>query len=110
MEVNSFISARSGAPVLEIEFVKPRGADPLPLKEINVEDFIAVKGYKAMGNQLTDKKVKAIRLKDSLPYDIQPEVVIEEIKVNQPESLVAIQKLHKQNWIFRASINHHSIL
>ena len=74
-------------PVLEIEFVKPRGADPLPLKEINVEDFIAVKGYKAMGNQLTDKKVKAIRLKDSLPYDIQPEVVIEEIKVNQPESL-----------------------
>ena len=40
-----------------------------------------------MGNQLTDKKVKAIRLKDSLPYDIQPEVVIEEIKVNQPESL-----------------------
>ena len=74
-------------PVLEIEFVKPRGADPLPLKKINVEDFIAVKGYKAMGNQLTDKKVKAIRLKDSLPYDIQPEVVIEEIKVNQPESL-----------------------
>ena len=74
-------------PVLEIEFVKPRGADPLPNKEINVEEFISVKGYKAMGNQLSDKKIKSIRLKESLPYEVEAEEAIEEIEVNQPEAL-----------------------
>ena len=74
-------------PVLEIEFVKPRGADPLPNKEINVEEFISVKGYKAMGNQLSDKKIKSIRLKESLPYEVEVEEAIEEIEVNQPEAL-----------------------
>lgn len=74
-------------PVLEIEFVKPRGADPLPNKVINVEEFISVKGYKAMGNQLSDKKIKSIRLKESLPYEVEAEEAIEEIEVNQPEAL-----------------------
>ena len=74
-------------PVLEIEFVKPRGADPLPNKEINVEEFISVKGYKAMGNQLSDKKIKSIRLKESLPYEVEAEEAIEEIEVNLPEAL-----------------------
>ena len=74
-------------PVLEIEFVKPRGADPLPNKVINVEEFISVKGYKAMGNQLSDKKIKSIRLKETLPYEVEAEEAIEEIEVNQPEAL-----------------------
>ena len=74
-------------PVLEVEFVKPRGGDPLPPKQINVEEFISIKGYKAMGNQLTDKKVKSIQLKESLPYEIQEEAVVEEIEVNQPEAV-----------------------
>ena len=74
-------------PVLEIEFVKPRGADPLPNKVINVEEFISVKGYKAMGNQLSDKKIKSIRLKESLPFEVEAEEAIEEIEVNQPEAL-----------------------
>ena len=74
-------------PVLEIEFVKPRGADPLPNKVINVEEFISVKGYKAMGNQLSDKKIKSIRLKESLPYELEAEEAIEEIEVNLPEAL-----------------------
>ena len=74
-------------PVLEIEFVKPRGADPLPNKVINVEEFISVKGYKAMGNQLSDKKIKSIRLKESLPYEVEAEEAIEEIEINQPEAL-----------------------
>ena len=72
-------------PVLKIEF-KPR-KDPLPNKEINVEEFISVKGYKAMGNQLSDKKIKSIRLKESLPYEVEAEEAIEEIEVNLPEAL-----------------------
>ena len=74
-------------PVLEVEFVKPRGGDPLPPKQINVEEFISIKGYKAMGNQLTDKKMKNIQLKESLPYEIQEEAAVEEIEVNQPEAV-----------------------
>ena len=36
----------------------------MPL-EINAEEFISVKGFKALGNQLTDKKIKLIELKDT---------------------------------------------
>ena len=55
-------------PRLEIEFVKPRGKDPKPNLEVDVEEFIAVKGIKALGNQLTPEKVKNINVLDSLPY------------------------------------------
>ena len=74
-------------PVIEIEFVKPRGASPYPNKVINVEDFIGVKGYKAMGNQLTDKKIKSIVLKESLPYEATEAPPIDQVEVNDPEVL-----------------------
>src|SRR5210317_549311 len=54
-------------PVLQIVLEKPRGKEqPEPL-EINAEEFISVKGYKALGNQLTDKKIRSIELKEALP-------------------------------------------
>ena len=74
-------------PVIEIEFVKPRGASPYPNKVINVEDFIGVKGYKAMGNQLTDKKIKNIVLKESLPYEAPEAPPLDQVEVNDPEVL-----------------------
>ena len=74
-------------PVIEIEFVKPRGASPYQNKVINVEDFIGVKGYKAMGNQLTDKKIKNIVLKESLPYEATEAPPIDQVEVNDPEVL-----------------------
>ena len=36
---------------------------------ISIEDFISIKGSKALGNKLTSKKVKEINLIDSLPYE-----------------------------------------
>jgi topoisomerase-4 subunit A len=42
-------------------------------KILNFEDFISVKGIKAIGNQLTKEKIKQITLLESLPY-IEPEV------------------------------------
>ena len=74
-------------PVIEIEFVKPRGAEPFPKKVINVEEFIGVKGYKAMGNQLTDKKIKNITLKESLPYEAPEQPKLDEVEVNDPEEI-----------------------
>ena len=55
-------------PVVEIEFTKPRGKDAKPNLTIDLEDFIAIKGIKALGNQLTAEKVKNINLLESLPY------------------------------------------
>ena len=50
--------------------------------EINVEKFISVKGFKALGNQLTDKKLKAVTLKEALPYEEIIEDVVTEIEVD----------------------------
>jgi topoisomerase-4 subunit A len=50
---------------------------------INLEEFIAVKGIKAIGNQLTTDKIKQINTLESLPYDAphieEVEVIGEEI-------------------------------
>ena len=56
-------------PVIEIEFPKPRGKEPKESMSIDIEDFIAIKGIKAMGNQLITEKVKNINLLDPLPYE-----------------------------------------
>ena len=71
-------------PVITIDFVKPKGKEPLTSLEINAEEFISIKGYKALGNQLTDKNVKAITLKELLPYDDKPEDV-NEIEVHKED-------------------------
>ncbi len=74
-------------PRLEIEFVKPRGKDPKPNLEVNVEDFIAIKGIKALGNQLTPEKVKNINTMEPLPFE-EPEVQkTEEIEVVDEEQI-----------------------
>ena len=68
-------------PQVEIVFVKEKGKER-KTEIINIEEFIAVKGEKALGNKLTSKKVKEINLIDSLPYKevIEQEVeIIEEI-------------------------------
>ena len=68
-------------PQVEIVFVKEKGKDR-QTEIINIEEFIALKGEKALGNKLTSKKVKEINLIDSLPYKevIEQEVdIIEEI-------------------------------
>ena len=73
-------------PLLQVEFVKPRDKKSLPSLEINAEEFIAVKGFKALGNQLTQDKIKKIELKEALAYD-EEENILEEIEVNEEEAL-----------------------
>ncbi|MDA0936015.1 MAG: DNA gyrase/topoisomerase IV subunit A [Bacteroidetes bacterium] len=73
-------------PLLQVEFVKPRDKKSLPPLEINTEEFIAVKGFKALGNQLTQDKIKKIELKEALAYD-EEENILEEIEVNEEEAL-----------------------
>ncbi|MDN3594018.1 DNA gyrase/topoisomerase IV subunit A [Zunongwangia endophytica] len=60
-------------PMIEIEFTKLKGKDRRPNEEVNIEEFISVKGIKALGNQLTTDKVKSINLLDPLPDVPDPE-------------------------------------
>ncbi|WP_026729236.1 DNA gyrase/topoisomerase IV subunit A [Flavobacterium denitrificans] len=66
-------------PVAQLVFAKVKGVQKDDL-HIDVEDFIAVKGFKALGNQLTTDKLKQVNLLDPLPYE-EP---VEEVPV-KPE-------------------------
>ena len=52
---------------------------------VNFEDFIAVKGIKAQGNQLSTEKIKQVNLLESLPFDEPEEEKVEEIEVVSEE-------------------------
>ncbi|MEE2772195.1 MAG: DNA gyrase/topoisomerase IV subunit A [Bacteroidota bacterium] len=71
-------------PMAEIVFTKTKGKDRRPNEEINLEEFISVKGIKALGNQLTTEKVNQINLLDPLPYET-PEPAKEEVEKEEPE-------------------------
>ena len=73
-------------PIIEIEFIKPREKDAIPSLEINAEDFITIKGFKASGNQITAKKIKNITLKEVLPFEEETKV-LEEIEVTDQEEV-----------------------
>ncbi|MGM5629611.1 DNA gyrase/topoisomerase IV subunit A [Apibacter raozihei] len=48
------------------------GKDKEP-ETINLEDFIAVKGIKAQGNQLSKEKIKSIKVVEEVPEEEEPE-------------------------------------
>jgi topoisomerase-4 subunit A len=55
-------------PVAEVVFAKVKGVQK-EILTVDLENFIAVKGIKALGNQLTADKVKQISLLEPLPYE-----------------------------------------
>ncbi|WP_432221752.1 DNA gyrase/topoisomerase IV subunit A [Flavobacterium sp. TMP13] len=75
-------------PVAEIVFAKVKGVQKDNLN-VEIEEFIAVKGFKALGNQLTADKLKQVNLLEPLPYD-EPEEEIEE-SIAIPDSDVETQ-------------------
>ncbi len=74
-------------PVAEIEFYKPRGKDAKPNLTVDMEDFIAIKGIKAIGNQLTTEKIKQVNAIDPLPYEEVDETPTEDIEVVDEENV-----------------------
>jgi topoisomerase-4 subunit A len=67
-------------PVAEVVFTKIKGIQKETLT-VDLENFIAVKGIKAIGNVLTADKLKQISLLESLPYDPPVEEIPEEMEV-----------------------------
>jgi topoisomerase IV subunit A len=74
------IVATDYRPVAELVFAKVKGGQK-ENQTIDLEAFISVKGFKALGNQLTTDKLKQVNLLEPLPYEAPEEVVAEEIEV-----------------------------
>ena len=68
------IVATDYRPVAEIVFTKIKGIQK-DSQTIDLESFIAVKGMKALGNQLTTDKLKQVNLLAPLPYEIPVDLV-----------------------------------
>ena len=75
------IVATDYRPVAEVVFAKVKGVQK-ENQVIDLEAFIAVKGFKALGNQLTTDKLKQVNLLEPLPYEVPEEVVPEELEVS----------------------------
>jgi len=56
-------------PIAEIVYTKSKGKERRDNEELNLEEFISIKGIKALGNQLTSEKVNQINLLDPMPYE-----------------------------------------
>ncbi len=74
-------------PQIEIEFPKPRGKDAKPNQLVNLAEFIAIKGIKALGNQLTSEKIKNLNALEPLPYEEPEQPKAEEIEVIHEENI-----------------------
>ncbi|NNC50072.1 MAG: DNA gyrase/topoisomerase IV subunit A [Flaviramulus sp.] len=74
-------------PMAEVEFTKVRGKDRKDNLVINLEEFIAIKGISALGNQLTKEKVKHINILDPLPYEAPKEIHADELEVVDEETI-----------------------
>src|SRR5690554_3862409 len=68
-------------PMAEVIFAKKRGQEREENLELNLEEFIAIKGIGAMGNQLTKDKVLEINSKEPLPYDAPEPIEPKDIDV-----------------------------
>ena len=79
-------------PMVELEFAKPRGKEGKPNQTVDLEDFIAVKGIKALGNQLTTDKLKSVNALDPLPYEEPKVQETEDIEVIDEEDVVPEEK------------------
>ncbi|MBC7641029.1 MAG: DNA gyrase/topoisomerase IV subunit A [Flavobacterium sp.] len=71
-------------PVAELVFAKIKGVQK-ENQTVDLENFIAVKGMKALGNQLTTDKLKQVNLLEPLFYEIPVEIIAENIEVTEDQ-------------------------
>ena len=68
-------------PVIEVVFNKIRNKTQKPNQVIELEQFISIKGVKAIGNQLSSEKIKQINTLDAIEYEPPVEMPADEIEV-----------------------------
>jgi topoisomerase IV subunit A len=84
------LATTEAIPVVEVKFSKVKDKE-LPPEEINLVDFIAVKGLKAKGNKLSYAKVKEINLLPPVEVHIEEEM-LEEFEESGLSPLEALKK------------------
>ena len=72
-------------PMAEVVYAKERGKERRDNLEVNLEEFIAVKGIHALGNQLTRYKVNQINLLDPIPFEAPEDTPADELDVVDEE-------------------------
>ncbi len=70
----------------EIVFAKAKGVQK-ENQTIDLEQFIAVKGIKALGNQLTTDKLKQVNLLEPLPFEEPEEEIPEQMEVTDENNV-----------------------
>jgi topoisomerase-4 subunit A len=66
------IATTQKTPIVDVLFSKVKGVEPAPI-ELNLVDFISVKGLKAKGNRLSADKVKEVSLREAPEEEKQEE-------------------------------------
>ena len=84
-------------PMVEIVFAKIRGKDRKENEEVNLEEFITVKGITALGNQLTREKVNQINLLDPIPHEAPEEIHAEDFEVVDEENVSGEDEANENN-------------
>lgn len=98
------IIATDYRPMAEVVFSK-RSLDNT---SVNFEDFIAIKGIKALGNQLTTEKIKQVNLLESLPYEEPEEPTVEEVEVIEEEVIESTEVKPKNTPLPKDNTNEES--
>jgi len=65
--------------------------------EINLEEFITIKGISALGNQLTKDKVNQVNLLEPLPYEAPEEVHADDLEVVDEKEISTETKSKSSN-------------
>jgi len=74
-------------PMAEVIFAKSRGKDRQDNLELNLEEFIAIKGITALGNQLTKDKVLEINALEPMFYEVPEPTPIADLEVVDEEDV-----------------------
>ena len=93
-------------PVVDITFSKDRGRERKPNQSIDIEQFIAVKGINALGNQLSKLKVNQIDLLPSLPYDPPKQIHADELDVIDEEEVKSTPSMQSNTEILSEPISN----
>lgn len=96
-------------PVVDITFFKERGRERKPNQSIDIEQFIAVKGINALGNQLSKLKVNQIDLLPSLPYDPPKVIHADELDVIDEEEVKITPSLQSNTQILSEPISNFEV-
>ena len=87
-------------PVVELVFAKKRGKERQENTVIKLENFIAIKGISALGNQLTKDKLIEINPKEPLRYEPIEETPLEELEVIEEINVIVPDKNDLKHYCF----------